>query len=62
MMDNVSVYLLLRSEGSHDPDGGLLHGLLLAALGLGGGHTEHSPQQRLVVLHVGGDGGLDVSR
>ena len=54
--------LLLRSEGSHYSDGGLLHGLLLAALGLGGGHAEHSPQQRLVVLHVGGDGGLDVSR
>ena len=59
---SLSVYLLLRSECSHYSDGGLLHGLLLAALGLGCGHTEHSPQQRLVVLHVGGDGGLDVSR
>ena len=54
--------LLLRSEGSHYSNGGLLDGLLLATLGLSGGHAEHSPQQRLVVLHVGGDGGLDVSR
>ena len=61
-MSLMSVYLLLRSECSHYSDGGLLHGLLLPTLGLSGGHTEHSPQQRLVVLHVGGDGGLDVSR